>query len=459
MTSAHSPHLGGVRNLRSWRSGLAAGALAVLTTAVAACGSSAGGSSAVASLKPGTISRAYAGTTISVLVPPWESYPKQQLAQFTKLTGIKVNLQSLAWDSIHDKVVSSEAAHVAPADVTEVDWSWVGQFCAAGWYAPLGSYVTQGAVSGNIVAPVFRCHGQQMAMPYNLDFRVTYINVTDFRKAGINSLPTTWNELAADARQLKSKGVLQYPVGVPLSVTEGSSTPWYALTKSAGGDLFTSNGQPAFTSPGSPAYQALEFEKTLYQSGLTQPGSISLTDQQVSTLFQQGKVAIELSFSPANAAGYNDPSVSQIAKNHDQVALIPLPGSDGHRTGTFGLPEGLGIPKLSQHPGAAAMFINWSQREDVMTAAFKDPNLGNLPPTTTALHALNSQGLLVDGKQLLAILPTVKPLFPEGTPVWYPQFSNDAATMIQSVVQGRQQPGAALKALAAQAAALRGQSS
>jgi multiple sugar transport system substrate-binding protein len=132
--------------------------------AAAACSSGTSGSSgtgagtAVSTIT--ALSRAYAGQTISVLLPPWGNMAQSQLAKFTAATGIKVSLTQLAWDSIHDKVVSAESAGVAPADVTEVDWSWVGQFGAAGWYTPLNKWLPSSLISGSTVSSNFDVKGE-----------------------------------------------------------------------------------------------------------------------------------------------------------------------------------------------------------------------------------------------------------------------------------------------------------
>jgi multiple sugar transport system substrate-binding protein len=440
---------------------LAAVATAGLLLGAAACSSGSGGSSGAgaappASFQAGALNRAYAGQTITVLLPPWGAMAQSQLAKFTAQTGIKVNLQQMAWDSIHDKVVSAEAAGVAPADVTEVDWSWVGQFGAAGWYTPLNKYLPSSLITGSPVAANFDVNGQQIAMPYNIDFRGTIVNMTLLKKAGIGSPPTTWAQLLADAQQLKARGVLASPVGIPLSVDEGTSTPWYALIKSAGGQVLNSDDTPAFSSANSAGQQALEFEATLYKDGLIPRGEVSLTDQQTSSLFASGQVAIELSYSPSALGGYITPSTSKVAK--DDIVFAAIPGTDGTTTGTFGLPEGLGIPKQSTHVGAAAEFIYWWEQLPQLLASYNNPNMGNLPPLTSALSYLNQKGDLVDGSQVMAVLPSVSPLFKGGAPDWYPQFSTDVATMIQNVVEGKSSASAALQQLASEAASLKSQS-
>jgi multiple sugar transport system substrate-binding protein len=441
-------------------------AAAALLAGAAACSSSGSGGSgapggtsantAPSGFKAGVLDRAYAGQTISVLLPPWGDMAQSQLAKFTAATGIKVNLQQMAWDSIHDKVVSAEAAGVAPADVTEVDWSWVGQFGAAGWYAPLNDLLPKSLISGSPVASNFSVNGQQIAMPYNIDFRGMSVNMTLLKKAGITTPPATWADLLTDAKQIKAKGVLANPVGIPLSVTEGTSTPWYALIKSAGGSLLNSSGDPAFSSAGSAGAQALGFEASLYKDGLIPAGEVNLTDQQTSSLFASGQVAIELSYSPSALGGYLTPSTSKVAK--DDIEFAPIPGTDGTKTGTFGLPEGLGIPKQSSHQGAAAMFIYWWEQLPQLLASYDNPNMGNLPPLTSALSYLNSKGKLVLGSDVMAILPSVSPLFEGGAPVWYPQFSTDVATMIQNVVEGKASAASALSQLASQAQSLKVQS-
>ncbi|MCL5967201.1 MAG: extracellular solute-binding protein [Firmicutes bacterium] len=424
---------------------------------LAACGASPGSTGAAITGHPWVLSKQYAGQTITVLLPPWGQMPASQLAKFTAKTGIKVRMENLAWDSIHDKVVTAEAAGTAPADVTEVDWSWVGQFSQAGWYTNLSSLIQPSVLKDNIVAKVFHVNGEQVALPYNMDFRATMINWTDFKKAGITTVPSTWQQLLADAKQIKAKGVVRYPIGVPLSVTEGASTPWYELIKSAGGELFGAHWRPLFTSANSPGAQALAFEKTLYQDHLVPPGEVSLTDVQTETLFENNTVAVVLSDSPGSLPTVTNPSVSAIAKAGDQVKFIPFPGNDGQAPGiTFGLPEGLGIPKNASNKGAAAMFINWWEQTPQLVVSYENANMGNLPPENYAFNLLSREGKIVGGSEIGKMLPTVRPLFPQGTPVWYPQFSSDVAAMIQNVVQGRAQPLPALHQLASQVQSMSG---
>lgn len=420
---------------------------------LAACGTTQGASSNLSSYKAGSINRQFAGTTITVLLPPWGAMPKSQLAKFTKETGIHVNMENISWDAIHNKVITAEAAHVAPADVTEVDWSWVGQFSGAGWYTPLNKLISPTALNNSLVRKIFTVNGKLIAMPYNFDFRASILNWTDFQKAGITQVPKTWSQLLTDAKKIKASGVVKYPIGMPLSITEGTSTDtWYTLIKAAGGQLFGPNWKPLFTSPNSAGAQALDFLKTLYQDKLVPPGEVQLTDVQTASLFEDNQVAMILGGTPGDLSPIHSPQTSNVYK--DNILLVHVAGLPGHARAMYGLPEGLGIPKLSKHQGAAAEFINWWMQTPQLMESYNDPAMGNPPPEKYALTKLVNSGKMYDGHQIESLLTQVGPLFPQGTPAWYPQFSNDVATMVQTVVEGHQQPQAALQQLATEVKAM-----
>lgn len=425
-------------------------AVLLLGALVTACGgSTASGPGQSASLKViNGLSRKYAGQTINLLLPPWEAIPQSEVAKFTKLTGIKVNVQSLAFDSIHDKIGTAEAAGTAPADITEVDWTWTGQFGAAGWYTNLASLLPKTLINSSFVSPDFRYKGQQVAMPYNSDLRGTYINMKYFREAGITTVPVTWTQLLADAKKIKAKGIVQYPIAADFSDIESTTFFWYTLIRSAGGNLLDKNGQPAFTSPTSPGYQALAFLQTLYKDGLVPPGAVTWDNNVADNVFEGGTVAILLAESPAALPAFLTPSQSKVAK--DDVTFIPSPGADGHQTGSFALPEGMGIPQQSAHKQAAAMFIEWWHQQAQLLYEYLNPNLGDMPPTRSAISYLVRHHKLADGPTVLRLLPFATPMFAGGTPPWYPTLSNDVATMIQSVMEGHTTVKSGLASLASQ---------
>ena len=372
---------------------------------------------------------ALAGQSITVLLPSPQG--ANIAAEFEKDTGIHVDLQTLTWDDIRPKLVTALIAGTAPADVTEFDWSWTGQFSAADWYLPLNGLIDPATVSDIGVANIFTVNGKLLGIPYTNDFRVMLVNKKQFADAGITKMPTTLDELFEDAKQIKAKGIVQYPVGLPLSPTEGASTSWYLLTKAFGGDLFDKDFKPLFTTPDSAGYKALEFELKLLKEGLVDPASTGLKDSQINdNMFAKGLTSIMISGEPGRLGQMNDPAQSQVA---GQVAAILVPTASG-TTRSYGLPEALGIPRVSQNRDAALTFVKWFTTKNFQIENYKN---GVLPTRTSALMELNQQGKLISGDVLIAQAKTVEPLFAQGTPTWYPQFSSAVNTAINGAAKGQ----------------------
>jgi len=370
----------------------------------------------------------YAGQSITVLMPSPQG--ANIPAEFEAATGIHVDLQTLSWDDIRPKLVTALLAGTAPADVTEFDWSWTGQFNAADWYLPLNDSIDADTVSDIKGSTIFTIDGKLLGVPYTNDFRVMLVNNKHFADAGITEMPKTLDELVADAKQIKAKGIVEYPIGLPLSPTEGASTSWYLLTKAFGGELFDKDFNPLFTTPDSAGYKAMAFELQLLKDGLVDPASTGLRDSQINdSMFSKGLTSVMISGEPGRLGQMNDPAQSQVA---GQVGAILVPTASG-TTRSYGLLEALAIPRVSQHQEAAIEFIKW-----FTSKKFQMENYGNgvLPTRTSALAALNDDGKLISGDALVEESKFVEALFAQGTPTWYPQFSSAVNTAINSVAKG-----------------------
>ncbi|MDL2409646.1 extracellular solute-binding protein [Rhizobium calliandrae] len=386
-----------------------------------------------------------AGQHLTVLLPPWGTLPKEMTDGFTAKTGIVLNAQTLGWDDIHTKIVTSTVANAAPGDATEVDWSWVGQFGASKWYQPLDGAVDASAVADAPTAKIFTYDGKLLAVPYSNDFRVLIYNKAQLSKAGINTAPTTPDELLKDAKAIKDAKIADYPIGLPLSATEGTSTAWYLLTKAFGGDLFDKDFKPLFVDPNSAGYKALSFEIQAVKDGLIDPSMTGLKDVEVQELFKSGKISFDVAGWAGNLSVYADPSKSQISND---VAAALMPSTTGS-TRTIGLPEAIGIPAAAGNAKAAAAFINFMLEPETEIAGYKA--LGNMPPRLSVLKALNEQGALKDGDVLLKQAATVEPVFAQGTPGWYPEFSSAVAAAINQAAKGQLTVDQAIQQIAAAA--------
>lgn len=380
------------------------------------------------SLSFGFATTARAEGPLSVLLPPWVTLPKEMT---DKYTGGTLDIQTLGWDEIRTKIVTSMVANTAPASATEMDWSWVGQFGAAGWYDPLDAILTDEIKADLPTTSIFTYDGKLIGVPYNNDFRVMIYNKAHLAAAGITAAPTTPEELLTAAKAVKAAGIAEFPIGLPLSATEGSATAWYLLTKAFGGDLFDADFNPLFVDPASAGYQAMAFEVAALKDGLIDPAATSLKDVEVQELFKAGKATFDVAGWAGNLAVYTDPAKSQVAAD---VAAGLMPNVNG-KSRTFGLPGALGIPVNAENKEQAAAFINWML--DPVTMADNYRLLGNLPTRLSVLETLNKDGKLKEGDVLIAQAGLVEPLFAQGTPGWYPEFSGAVATALNAAAKGQ----------------------
>jgi multiple sugar transport system substrate-binding protein len=183
----------------------------------------------------------------------------------------------------------------------------------------------------------------------------------------------------------------------------------------------------------------------LLKEGLVGPASTGLKDSQINEgMFAQGITSSMISGEPGRLGQMNDPKQSKVA---GQVEAILVPTASGESR-SFGLPEALAIPNVSTNKEAAIAFVKWFTSKDFQK---KNAVNGFLPTRTSALSELNESGKLNSGDALVAQSKTVEPLFPQGTPPWYPQFSSGVNTAINSAAKGQMSVDQAMEAIASAA--------
>ncbi len=396
-----------------------------ISLAMTACG---GGSASSDSAFSSDENVDVSGEKIKVLLP--YQIPQRLLDQFTEESGVEIEYNTAGFDSVLQKLVVANQAGTYIADVTDFDWSSTGQFAGNGWYEPLQDALDPALIED--LGPTngsFTSDGNLYATCYLNDFRMSVYNAAMFKEAGIDGFPKTFDELRTTLDELKAKGVAKYPMTIPMGATEGSVTPWYMLTLAMGGELFDEDFNPLFNDPNSAGYQALQFEVDALQNGWVSPGSVTLDDNAAFDAFTGGAAAITLASEPGELATANDPKGSSVAGD---AAPGLLPGIDGPGA-SFGLPEGVGIPVTAEHKDAARAFIEWLVQPETQTKLYR---IGFLPCGKAAFDQLAKSGELDGGEIVAEQLAQVKPLFAQGAPPWYSQFSSEAQGLLNAAFKG-----------------------
>jgi multiple sugar transport system substrate-binding protein len=316
--------------------------------------------------------------------------PKATLDAFTKETGIKVKWTTTDWDSLQTKISAAATSNTYFADVTDVDWSRVGQLGKLKWFYPMDDYLDVKSMTDDMPQmSSFTSDGTVYGIPFDSSYMVTTVNEDIFAKAGITEMPTTMDEYTKDLQQIKAKGVVENPLNIPFAAAEGLSTHWYQVTSAFGGSVLDDKGRPQFASPDSAGYKAADWMVKAMKDGLVPAGNINVTDSQgMQNLMAKGVTAATTSDYSGNVGSlYDVPTSSTVV---GQVQYIPTPGVDGPAA-NLGNPDGVGIPKQAKYPTAAAKFIEWVTSTEIQAefagASGPDKVLPNYP-TPSRLTAM-----------------------------------------------------------------------
>ncbi|WP_420413926.1 extracellular solute-binding protein [Roseibium sp.] len=311
-------------------------------------------------------SSAFADTTLNALFMSQAAYSEADIKSMTEKfettnPGIKVDLEFVPYEALHDKIVAAAGAGDNGYDVVLYDVIWPAEFASRGFLTDVTDRIPAD-LTGQIFDGAWTTveyGGKRYGMPWILDTKYLFYNSEMLEKAGISAPPKTWSELANQAKTLKAKGVVEYPLVWSWSQSEAMICDFTTLTAANDGAFF-SEGEPAFTAGG--ARDAVEFMKMTLDEGLTNPASREYFEEDVRRVFSNGEAAFALNWTYMNAMA-NDPAESKVA---GKVKVAPAPGVDGKSSASsVNGSMGLGIPSNSPHVEEAWAFISFLTQKDI----------------------------------------------------------------------------------------------
>ena len=241
------------------------------------------------------------------------------------------------------------------------DVIWPAEFATRGFLADVtdripadfGAQVFDGAWT------TVEYDSRRYGMPWILDTKYLYFNRDILTQAGFDKAPVTWQELVAQAKVIKEKGLVEYPLVWSWSQSEAMICDFTTLTAAFGGSFFK-DGAPAFQGGG--AKQAVDFMLSTLTDGLTNPASLEYAEEDVRRVFSNGDAAFALNWTYMNAL-VNKPEESKVV---GKVGIAPALGSEGGASASaVNGSMGLGITANSPHPDEAWSFISYLTQPSV----------------------------------------------------------------------------------------------
>ncbi len=388
-------------------------------------------------------SKPYAGTTINVIgeaLPPLDSLAKRS-AEFTELTGIKVNVEPRDMDSVKQKVTADFVADTHIYDVFMNYFSWVAAMVDNDWLVPLGTFSanksitdpgfdlkrdisnqewlnTMASYKGDLYGVPFTVHTIFLFWRWDLyenaeekkNFKAKYGYDLPSPPITLDQLKDTSEFFTRKAGETMGGEVLEHDVyGMTLAGKRHISTVYNWMNV-----LYAYNGQTV-DSPGhfdygpvivnsEEAVKALTYYKWLVDN-TSPPGTVTYTwDEQLAAV-QTGLATSALLWADAAYAASEDATQSKVV---GKIAYSGTPIGTRKITNMNGWI--LSVPKSSRNQEAAWLFLQWTQRKAIQAllmsngtialpdSAYTVPEVYKLTYAPTHYVFTHNKVLEVDGK-------------------------------------------------------------
>src|SRR3989449_1327421 len=302
----------------------------VLLVLVAACSNGSNTSS----------NQSFSGTTIRVVTftGPQIAEPLQRRApDFEKATGAKVQVITVPFSDLYQKLLTDFATKTNSYDATVFDPQWMGDYVPPGYLEDLTDRVkNDSALQWNDIAPFFRdfsatFKGHVYTVPLDGDFQMVYYRKDLLQRDGLTA-PETWQDYISIAKHFQGKdlnGDGKADYGSCLAMKRSAQSYWMYISIAAaylqsqgtkqGAFFNTDNMQPLMNNAGAAA--ALDVYKQL--SKLRPPDQLNNDVGDSRGLFVTGRCALSLDWGDIGPLAV-DKTQSKVA---DQVGAVILPGS------------------------------------------------------------------------------------------------------------------------------------
>lgn len=328
--------------------------------------------------------------------PFWQGLAEQ----YTKQTGVKVDLQVIDWNSI-DQQVSTMIQNNQPPDVLNLN-----SFSS---YAKDGLlYSGDEALSPKTREDFLEAFAQGgtyrdklYGFPILASARAFFYNRDLLAKAGVAAPPRTWDELVQAAKRVQALGGGTIGYALPLGPEEAQAE-WSIWMWNNGGDWKAGEAWAINSEKNVQALQFLAALANTHKVTQVNPGKTNRTDGAFQ-LFKDGKVGMVIGFSPLAAQLDAERKVS--------YGVTQMPTNVGTSV-TLGVEDYLMAFKKTGNQEAVRQFLDLYYQPEQITRWIAAE--GFLPVTKSGRERMSGNEKL---KPYLDALPSAR-LAPTTDPVW-----------------------------------------
>src|SRR5438094_5557636 len=282
----------------------------------------------------------FSGVTVRVVTftGPQIAEPLQRRApDFEKLTGAKVQVITVPFSDLYQKILTDFATKTNSYDAMVFDPQWMGDYVPPGYLEDLtGRVQSDSSLQWNDIAPFFRdfsatFKGKVYTIPLDGDFQMVYYRTDLLQKDGLKP-PETWDDYISIAQHYQGKdlnGDGRADYGSCWAMKRSAQSYWMWLSVAASflqsqgtkqGAFFNTNDMQPLTNNAAAA-AALNIYKTL--SKLGPPDQLNNDVGDSRGLFVGGRCALSLDWGDIVTLAI-DTTQSKVI---DKVGAVILPGS------------------------------------------------------------------------------------------------------------------------------------
>lgn len=260
--------------------------------------------------------------TLDVIISQYGNYTQEWWTEFEKSfeeanEDIDLNIEIVSWNDIYSVVTSRISTDEQP-DILNI--SGFADYVADDLLMPAEEY-TSAELKANIIPSFWESNemdGTVWALPILASCRALFCNIDLLNQAGIDTPPTTWDEVLTACQAVKDTfGDSVVPWGLDISTDEGQAAFSY-YSWNFGGGYVDGNGDWALNSAEN--VEAVEYIKKLIDSGYCNSAPYTDTRYPLQDSFSAGTLAMMIG--PMNMVSA-DSTVNYVAADlpGNQVAL------------------------------------------------------------------------------------------------------------------------------------------
>ena len=206
-------------------------------------------------------------------------------------------------------------------DIALVDLIWIPELVNKNMILPLDDLIEKEYFEDipDYILDSFKYDGKIYALPYLVNIQHFFVNNKILKRAGFQNPPQTLEEMEYQAKIIKEKGILEYPIVDSWINEEVLMCEFTWILGAFGGDYYVDGKLRVNTKK---TIKALKYMKRLLDEGLMNPLSFEFKEDDVLDVFMNGDAAFTTNWT-YQSRYMNDPRYSKIVDN-GSLELIPV---------------------------------------------------------------------------------------------------------------------------------------